>query len=71
MQHLNVYQLAKRLGVASKTIARWHDAGLIPKRVKVGGRVFWLQTDIEEWERNGCPPRTEKEAQNANEHAHA
>jgi hypothetical protein len=37
------------LGVAEKTLAIWRCVGRGPKFVKVGGRVFYFQTDLESY----------------------
>jgi Helix-turn-helix domain len=48
------------LGCAPKTLAEWACKGIGPKAVRVGGRVFYFQTDLDAWvalQRNPAPRR--------------
>lgn len=38
---------AKYVGVASKTLAMWALSGKGPRSVKVGGRIFYYQSDLD------------------------
>lgn len=38
-----------RVPASDMTIYRWEKAGLFPKRISVGGRVFWRLSEILEW----------------------
>jgi predicted DNA-binding transcriptional regulator AlpA len=40
-------QVRQIVPVCSVTLWSWVKAGKFPKPVKVGGRIFWKQTDIE------------------------
>jgi predicted DNA-binding transcriptional regulator AlpA len=45
---LNVQQVARRYGVTTRTIWRWHAAGRIPRRVRItSSTVRWLASDID------------------------
>lgn len=37
------------------TIRRWAKSGVMPKPLKVGGRVLWDAEAIREWIEQGCP----------------
>lgn len=40
---------ATYLGYAPKTLAEWACRGVGPKAVRVGGRVFYFQSDLDAW----------------------
>ena len=43
-------EVLDRIGVAWITIVRWEEAGLFPKRRKLGERVVgWVESEIDEW----------------------
>jgi predicted DNA-binding transcriptional regulator AlpA len=42
-------QLAAALGVAKTTIWRWSKGGNGPKRIAIGGSVFFAREDISQW----------------------
>ena len=42
-------ELAKELGVAPDTLARWATRGMGPPLVKVGRRVFYRRKSVERW----------------------
>jgi len=48
-EFLTAAQLAARIGVAERTIARWTARGVLPRGQLIGGRRFWLATQIEAW----------------------
>jgi hypothetical protein len=37
--------------VTVRTLANWRSAGISPPFTKVGGRILYRLTDIEEWEK--------------------
>ena len=41
--------LRERIGFSFAHIDRLEAADLLPKRIKIGGRVFWLESEIETW----------------------
>lgn len=42
-------QLAKALGVSTRTLNRWHDRRIGPARIKVGGKVLYTVSSVEKW----------------------
>ena len=42
-------ELAAVLGVAKTTLWRWSKAGNGPKRITIGGTVFFARADIQHW----------------------
>jgi predicted site-specific integrase-resolvase len=46
---LDVKNCAAYLGVKIRTLAEWRVAGTGPRFLKRMGRVFYYQTDIDEW----------------------
>ena len=46
-------QVAKRLGVHSRTIYRWMDKGNFPQSIRIGHQHRWRQSDIEAWLEGG------------------
>lgn len=50
LRFLRQPEVLTRVGVAWITILRWEEAGLFPKRRKLGERVVgWVESEIEEW----------------------
>lgn len=47
--------LAFCLDTDRSTIRRWAKSGIMPKPLKVGGRVLWDAECIREWIRQDCP----------------
>lgn len=47
---INQIQLAARWGISHRTLERWRWIGEGPKFVKLGGRVVYRLSDIEEYE---------------------
>ncbi len=57
---IDLKEVLRRIPVKRQTIDNWKNAGKFPQRVKVEGRIFWLEAEIDEWilERAGeRPPR--------------
>ena len=48
--HLNQLELAVRWRISHRTLERWRWTGEGPKFVKLGGRVVYRLSDIEEYE---------------------
>jgi hypothetical protein len=48
--HLNQIELAVRWRVSHRTLERWRWTGEGPRFVKLGGRVVYRLSDIEEYE---------------------
>ena len=51
-RHLNQIELSYRLGVSCRTLERWRWQGVGPKFIKIGGRVKYRLSDIEEFEQS-------------------
>ena len=41
--------VCEKIGFSFAHIDRLEDAGKLPKRIKVGFRVFWLDSEIDDW----------------------
>lgn len=49
MQYLNLNQVSAKLaGRSRSSILRDIEKGLLPKPVKFGGRLYWVEAEIEE-----------------------
>ena len=53
-------EIAEMVGVSSRTIWRWDSSGKVPKPIRIGKAVRWRRQDIDEWVKDGCPPRQAK-----------
>ncbi|MDD3182646.1 MAG: helix-turn-helix domain-containing protein [Alphaproteobacteria bacterium] len=60
-RHINVFQLAKRWGMSPKTLDRWRWQGIGPKFLKIGSKVVYRLSDIEEYEVNNLKTATDKD----------
>ena len=49
---MNQLELAVRWGISHRTLERWRWTGEGPKFLKVGGRVVYRLSDVEEYERS-------------------
>lgn len=49
-RHINQFHLAKRWGVAQKTLENWRSLGQGPAYLKLGGRIMYRMADIERFE---------------------
>lgn len=58
---IDVSALAELTGLSKPTIWRHHEAGLIPRGVKIGRAVRWQLSQIEQWLEAGCPRRVAPE----------
>ena len=59
---LKAADVAERLSVSPRTVARLNSSGRMPPPVRVGGSVRWRESDISQWIELNCPPRAEFEA---------
>jgi len=50
LQWIAVTDVASLLGVATSTIRRWGEAGVIPKPHKIGGRSLWSLQELRAWQ---------------------
>ena len=50
IKHLNQLELSRRWSVSPRSLERWRWTGVGPHFLKVGGRVVYRLTDIEEFE---------------------
>jgi predicted DNA-binding transcriptional regulator AlpA len=48
---------ARLCGVSVTSWDRLKAGALNPQPIKLGGRVLWKRSDLEEWVRLGCPDR--------------
>jgi len=49
MKYLNLTQLSEKLaGRSRSSILRDIEAGLLPKPVKFGGRLYWVDAEIDQ-----------------------
>lgn len=48
MNYLNLGQLSQKLGGRSRSsVYRDIDAGRLPQPIKFGGRLYWVETDVD------------------------
>jgi predicted site-specific integrase-resolvase len=59
---LSPKQLAHRKGVKVKTVGDWRQKGTGPVYSKVGGRIEYALSDVEEWERRNRFQSTKERA---------
>lgn len=59
---LSVADVARRLGVSSRTVWRLDAAGKLPRKIRLGGSARWRSDEIEGWIAVGCPARAKWEA---------
>jgi excisionase family DNA binding protein len=52
---LTVEQVAERLGVSPRTVARLENDPHFPRRVKLGKAVRWPASAVARWIRSDCP----------------
>jgi prophage regulatory protein len=58
-------RLAEMLGAGIRTIRSWDASGVLPRPVRVGGRVVWRVSEIRDWLDAGAPCRQMWEARRA------
>lgn len=50
VRHITTSYLARRWGIAPKTLQNWRCVGKGPPYIKIGGRVMYRWGDIEQYE---------------------
>ena len=61
LKHLSQRELSERWTIAETTLERWRSMGIGPVYVKLPGRVVYLITDVEAYERR-CLRRSTSES---------
>jgi len=49
MRFLSKKQVSEKIGLSRTEIDRKEAAGKFPKRVQVGFRVFWVESEVDGW----------------------
>ena len=49
-RYLNKEAVAALFDVSTRTIDRWVTSKAIPDPVKIGGRLYWLERDLQHWQ---------------------
>ena len=50
LSHITPSHLARRWGIASKTLRNWRCVGNGPPYIRIGGRVMYRREDIKQYE---------------------
>lgn len=58
-QLLSAKMLGKMLSLSARTIWRLRSSEKLPRPVKIGGAIRWVQGTIEKWISMGCPNQKE------------
>jgi predicted DNA-binding transcriptional regulator AlpA len=48
-EYLNQRELAHELGIATITLTRWHQTRTGPPRTKMGRRVLYRRSSVQDW----------------------
>ena len=48
-RYINLREVLRKVPVTRQTIENWERAGEFPKRIRIGGRVFWLLSEVDDW----------------------
>ena len=49
MNYLNLNQMSAKMGGRSRSsLYRDVEAGIIPKPVKIGSRLYWIESDVDD-----------------------
>ena len=48
-RYINLREVLRKIPVTRQTIENWERAGEFPKRIRIGGRVFWLLSEVDDW----------------------
>lgn len=56
-------ELARMLGVSTRTLWRLLSAGRLPRPVRFGGNTRWRLAEVKAWIARGCPSVAQDEAQ--------
>lgn len=51
-----IRDVAKILGISSRSVWRMLSTGQIIRPVRIGGSVRWNREEVEQWVTHGCPP---------------
>ena len=54
---ISAADVARMLGLSSRTVARMNSYGGLPRPVRLGRSVRWLRDEIQAWIKAGCPNR--------------
>jgi predicted DNA-binding transcriptional regulator AlpA len=60
-KHLGGKELAKRWGMSVKTLDRWRWEGRGPQHMKIGGKILYRLSDVEQFERQAVRQETKKD----------
>lgn len=52
---IGIREVARRLGISKRTVERFVERGTIKKPIRVGRQIRWIEAEIDEWIRQGCP----------------
>ncbi|MCP4712796.1 MAG: helix-turn-helix domain-containing protein [Planctomycetes bacterium] len=55
---LSATETAELLGVGRSHLYSLHSAGRLPLPVRLGRRVLWRRSELEQWIKCGCPARS-------------
>ena len=59
----DIKAMSEERGLGSpRTLHRWNSSGLLPRAIRLGGRVLFRSRDIDLWISLGCPRRDVFEA---------
>ena len=48
-RYITLAEVRRKVPVTRQTIENWEKAGEFPKRIRIGGRVFWLLSEVDDW----------------------
>ncbi len=75
MKFLSKKQVSEKIGLSRTEVDRKEAAGKFPKRVHVGFRVFWVESEVDGWmqrlieKRDHATPDTDRETTRQLSHA--
>ncbi|HEY4030857.1 MAG TPA: helix-turn-helix domain-containing protein [Caulobacteraceae bacterium] len=49
---LTAHEVAERLGFTKKTVFNWRYKNTGPRSFKIGGRIFFLKSEVDAWEKS-------------------
>ena len=58
-------RLAEMLCASVRSVRKWDAAGVLPRPIRIGGRVFWRRAEIFSWIDAGAPDRATWESRRA------
>jgi len=59
---LSASAAAHAIGISRSQFWKLHASGRVPAPVRIGRRVLWRRSDLEQWVAQGCPSRDRFEA---------